>query len=62
MGKAHSTDLRLLICDAIAGGETRRGAARRFGVSAATAVRLAKRQAQTGSLAPGRAGATCWER
>jgi transposase len=40
----------------IAEGGTRRAAARRFGVSAATAVRLAQRQAQTGSLAPGRQG------
>lgn len=56
MGKAHSADLRVRVYDAIADGETRRGAARRFGVSAATAVRLAKRQAQTGSLAPARQG------
>lgn len=33
-----------------------RAAARRFGVSAATAVRLAQRKAQTGSLAPARQG------
>ena len=56
MGKAHSADLRVRVYEAIADGGTRRGAARRFGVSAATAVRLAKRQAQTGSLAPARQG------
>ena len=52
MGKAHSADLRVRVYNAIADGETRRGAARRFGVSAATAVRLAQRKAQTGSVAP----------
>lgn len=56
MGKAHSADLRVRVYDAIAEGDTRRGAARRFGVGAATAIRLAKRQAQTGSLAPARQG------
>jgi transposase len=56
MGKAHSSDLRVRVYDAIADGGTRRAAARRFGVSAATAVRLAQRKAQTGSLAPGRQG------
>jgi transposase len=56
MGKAHSSDLRGRVYAAIAEGVSRRAAARRFGVSAATAVRLAQRQAQTGSLAPGRQG------
>lgn len=56
MGKAHSTDLRVRVYDAIAEVGTCRGAARRFGVSAATAVRLAQRKAQTGSLAPARQG------
>ncbi len=56
MGRAHSTDLRDRVYAAIAGGDSRRAAARRFGVSAATAVRLAQRQAATGSLAPGRQG------
>ncbi|HET9629841.1 MAG TPA: IS630 family transposase [Novosphingobium sp.] len=56
MGKAHSSDLRGRVYGAIAEGGSRRAAARRFGVSAATAVRLAQRQAQTGSLAPGKQG------
>ena len=56
MGKAHSVDLRGRVYAAIAEGGSRRAAARRFGVSAATAVRLAQRKAQTGSLAPGRQG------
>lgn len=56
MGKAHSSDLRGRVYGAIAEGSSRRAAARRFGVSAATAVRLAQRQARTGSLSPGRQG------
>jgi len=56
MGRAHSSDLRDRVYGAIAEGGSRRAAARRFGVSAATAVRLAQRQAQTGSLAPARQG------
>jgi len=56
MGRAHSSDLRGRVYGAIAEGGSRRAAARRFGVSAATAVRLAQRKAQTGSLAPARQG------
>ena len=56
MGRAHSSDLRDRVYLAIAEGGSRRAAARRFGVSAATAVRLAQRQARTGSLAPARQG------
>jgi transposase len=56
MGKAHSFDLRGRVYAAIAEGGSRRAAARRFGVSAATAVRLAQRKAQTGTLAPARQG------
>ena len=56
MGKSHSSDLRVRIVGAIEQGQWCRAAARRFGVSAATAVRLAQRKAQTGSLAPARQG------
>lgn len=56
MGKSSSADLRVRIVGAIEGGQSCRSAARRFGVSAATAVRLAQRKAQTGSLAPARQG------
>ncbi len=56
MGRAHSSDLRDRVYAAIVEGGSRRAAARRFGVSAATAVRLAQRKAQTGSLAPARQG------
>ena len=56
MGRSHSSDLRVRIVGAIEEGQSCRAAARRFGVSAATAVRLAQRKAQTGSLAPARQG------
>lgn len=56
MGKGLSTDLRVRVYGEIERGETRRAAARRFGVSAATSVRLAQRMAATGSLAPSRQG------
>lgn len=56
MGRAHSSDLRGRVYGAIVEGGSRRAAARRFGVSAATAVRLAQRKARTGTLAPARQG------
>lgn len=56
MGRAHSSDLRERVYGEIAGGGSRRAAARRFGVSASTGVRLARRMAETGSLTPARQG------
>ena len=56
MGKSYSSDLRARVYGEIEGGQSRRAAARRFGVSAATSVRLAQRMAATGSLAPARQG------
>lgn len=56
MGRAHSGDLRKRVYGAVAGGGSRRAAARRFGVSASTGVRLARRMAETGSLLPARQG------
>lgn len=56
MGRAHSGDLRERVYGEIAGGGSRRSAARRFGVSPSTGVRLARRMAETGSLAPARQG------
>lgn len=56
MGKPYSGDLRERIYGEISGGESRRAAARRFGVSASTGVRVAQRMARTGSLAPARQG------
>lgn len=56
MGRAHSVDLRERVYGEVAGGKSRRAAARRFGVSASTGVRLARRMAETGSLSPARQG------
>jgi transposase len=56
MGKGYSSDLRVRVYGAIEGGDSRRAAARRFGVSPATSVRLAQRMASTGSLEPSRQG------
>ncbi len=56
MGKSSSSDLRLRIVGEIERGQSCRAAARRFGVAPSTAIRLARRKAQTGSLAPARQG------
>ncbi len=56
MGKSSSFDLRARIVGEIERGQSCRASARRFGVSAATAVRLAQRKARTGSVAPARQG------
>lgn len=56
MGKPYSEDLRGRVYEEIAGGGSCRAAARRFGVSASTGVRLAQRMKETGSLAPARQG------
>lgn len=56
MGKAYSIDLRGRVYGEVETGLSCRAAARRFGVSASTGVRLAQRMAATGSLAPSRQG------
>ena len=56
MGKAYSHDLRLRVHRQIAEGHSRRGAGRRFGVSASTAIRLEARYRETGALEPRRQG------
>jgi transposase len=56
MGKSHSMDLRKRVYGGIETEGSARAAARRFGVSASTGVRLAQRMARTGSLEPGRQG------
>ena len=56
MGRSSSSDLRVRIVGEIERGQSCRAAARRFGVAPSTAVRLAQRKAQTGSLAPARQG------
>lgn len=52
MGKAYSMDLRQRVFDDIAAGHSCRAAARVFGVSASTAVRLAAGFRDHGSIAP----------
>lgn len=56
MGRWYSSDLRDRINAHVACGGTRRGAARKFGVSPSCAVKLVKRVAQTGSTSPARQG------
>ncbi len=52
MGKAYSMDLRQRVFDRIAAGHSCRAAARVFGVSPSTAVRLAAGFRDKGSIAP----------
>jgi transposase len=56
MGRPLSADLRERIVADVNGGNTRRGAAARFGIAASTAVRLQTRYEETGSVAPARIG------
>jgi putative transposase len=49
-------DLRERVVAAVAAGESRRSAARRFGVSESVAVKWLQRVAATGSVKPGRMG------
>ena len=56
MGNPLSADLRERIVADVEGGNSRRGAAVRFGVAASTAVRLQARYEETGSVAPARIG------
>ncbi len=56
MGKPYSIDLRERVRAEIAGGQSRRAAARRYDVSASFAVKLADRLLRTGSAEPARQG------
>jgi len=56
MGKARSEDLRARVVAEVAAGLSRRKAAERFKVSAASAVRWAQLQAQTGGISPRKRG------
>jgi len=56
MGRAYSVDLRERISGYIARGGSRRAAARHFGVSPSTAVRIAAQVAERGTLEPRRIG------
>ncbi len=52
MPKVLSLDLRTRVVAAVAGGMSRRQAAERFGVSAASAVRWVQRSRDAGTVAP----------
>ena len=56
MGRCYSLDLRVRVAAFVEAGGSRRAAARHFGVSDSFAIKLARRQAQSGSPAPGRQG------
>ncbi len=56
MGKTLSVDLRERVLAFIEEGHSCRAAARRFRISAASAVRIRQRRQQTGSVAPARRG------
>lgn len=50
MGRAYSDDLRRRVVDAVEGGMSRHAAAARFGVSASSAIKWARRFRETGSV------------
>ena len=56
MGYGHSLDLRERIVEAVGVGASARSVARRFGVSASSAIKLVRRWRETGSYAPGQVG------
>ena len=58
MAQYLSEDLRIRVIGAIEGGMSRNGAARRFGVSIASAVRWMDEYLRCGRTAPSRAAAT----
>jgi transposase len=58
--KTLSLDLRERVVAAVSGGMSRRQAAERFGVSAASAIRWCQRQKETGSPASYKRGGDRW--
>jgi transposase len=58
--KTLSLDLRERVVAAVSGGMSRRQAAERFGVSAASAIRWCAREKETGSPAAGKRGGDRW--
>lgn len=56
MGKPYSLDLRKRVIAAIESGLSRHQAAQRFGIGVSTAINWARRQRETGSVAPGQMG------
>jgi putative transposase len=56
MTRPLSNDLRERVVAAVLSGESRRSAAKRFGISISAAVKLLQRHGTTGSVAPGKMG------
>jgi transposase len=56
MARPYGMDLRERVVAAVEAGDSRRGAARRFGVSESVAVKWLQRLAATGSVRPGKMG------
>ncbi|WP_263490448.1 IS630 family transposase [Mesorhizobium sp. CA15] len=56
MVRPLSDDLRERVVAAVLSGESRRSAAKRFGIANSTAVKLLQRHQATGSVAPGKMG------
>ena len=56
MSRAYSKDLRERVLDAVAAGSSARGAAARFGIGVATAVRWVRRWRETGERGAHRQG------
>ena len=56
MGYGHSLDLRRRVIEATESASSARDAARRFGVSASSAITLVRRWRETWSCAPGQVG------
>ena len=56
MVRPYSMDLRERLVAAVEAGESRRSAARRYGVSASVAVKWLQRVKRTGSVAPDQVG------
>ena len=56
MARPYDMDLRERVVAAVEAGESRRSAARRFGVSESVAVKWLQRVARTGSVKPGKMG------
>lgn len=56
MSRPFSNDLRERVVAAVLGGESRRSADKRFGISVSAAVKLLQRHRATGLVVPGKMG------
>jgi len=56
MGRSYSLDLRVRVAAFVEAGHSCRAAARHFGVSDSFAIKLRRRQSQSGSPAPAQQG------